>query len=173
MSFAVISLDISDYIPQNFKFDNFSFIFSSDGHDFEDEINYLSRNQIVHKALLNKKDIRYSIKVLRSDSLIGISDFIIPSVLLSRKEPFYEKVCVINMTDSTKRILFGNLSPTNTLRINIKANMQYIQEKAMIKQNTAGFKKEKNKPFSPKNANLNTKKKKFTYISRGWTKLCW
>ena len=159
MSFALITLDISDYIPQNFRFDNFSFIFSSDGHDFEDEINYLSRNQIVHKALLNKKDIRYSIKILRNDSLIGISDFIIPSILLSRKEQFYEKICVINMTDSTKRILFGNLSPSNTLRINIKANMQYIQEKAMIKQNTAGFKKDKNKPFSPKNNNLNVKKK--------------
>ena len=159
MSFALITLDISDYIPKNFRFDNFSFIFSSDGHDFEDEINYLSRNQIVHKALLNKKDIRYSIKILRNDSLIGISDFIIPSILLSRKEQFYEKICVINMTDSTKRILFGNLSPSNTLRINIKANMQYIQEKAMIKQNTAGFKKDKNKPFSPKNNNLNVKKK--------------
>ena len=115
MSFALITLDISDYIPQNFHFDNFSFIFSSDAHDFEDEINYLSRNQIVHKSLLNKKDIRYSIKILRSDSLIGISDFIIPSVLLTRKEPFFEKICVINMTDSTKRILFGNLSPSNTL----------------------------------------------------------
>ena len=162
MSFALITLDISDYFPQNFKFDNFSFIFTSDGHDFEDEINYLSRNQIMHKALLNKKDIRYSIKILRNDSLIGISDFIIPSVLLSRKEQFYEKMCTINMTDSTKRILFGNLSPSNTIRINIKANMQYIQEKAMIKQNA---RKEKNKPFSPKN-NLNVKKKN-TPISSG------
>ena len=160
MSFALITLDISDYIPQNFRFDNFSFIFSSDGHDFEYDINYLSRNQIVHKALLNKKDIRYSIKILRNDSLIGISDFIIPSVLLTRKEPFFEKVCVINMTDSTKRILFGNLSPSNTLRINIKANMQYIQEKGMVKQNTVGLKKEKNKPFSPKNTGgVNQKKK--------------
>ena len=159
MSFALITLDISDYFPQNFRFDNFSFIFSSDGHDFEDEINYLSRNQIVHKALLNKKDIRYSIKILKNDSLIGISDFIIPSVLLSRKEQFFEKICVINMTDSTKRILFGNLSPSNTLRINIKANMQYIQEKAMIKQNTAGLKKDKNKPFSPKSTNFGVKKK--------------
>ena len=159
MSFALITLDISDYIPQNFRFDNFSFIFSSDGHDFEDEINYLSRNQIVHKSLLNKKDIRYSIKILRNDSLIGISDFIIPSVLLTRKEPFFEKVCVINMTDSTKRILFGNLSPSNTLRINIKANMQYIQEKGMVKQNTVGLKKDKNKPFSPKNTGGNIKKK--------------
>ena len=159
MSFALINLDITDYFPQNFRFDNFSFIFSSDGHDFEDEINYLSKNQIVHKALLNKKDIRYSIKILRNDSLIGISDFIIPSVFLSRKEQSFEKVCLINMTDSTKRILFGNLSPSNTLRINIKANMQYIQEKPMIKQNTAGFKKDKNKPFSPKSTNLGVKKK--------------
>jgi hypothetical protein len=159
MSFALINLDITDYFPQNFRFDNFSFIFSSDGHDFEDEINYLSKNQIVHKALLNKKDIRYSIKILRNDSLIGISDFIIPSVFLSRKEQSFEKVCLINMTDSTKRILFGNLSPSNTLRINIKANMQYIQEKPMIKQNTAGFKKDKNKPFSPKSTNLSVKKK--------------
>ena len=39
------------------------------------------------------------------------------------------------MTDLTKKILFGNFSPSNTIRINIKANMQYIQEKAMIKQN--------------------------------------
>ena len=159
MSTALITLDISDYYPQNFKFDNFSFIFSSDGHDFEDEINYLSRNQIIHKAFLNKKDIRYSIKILRNDSLIGISDFIIPSVLLLRKEQFFEKICAINMTDSTKRILFGNLSPSNNLRINIKANMQYIQEKPMIRQNAAGIKKEKNKPFSPKNNNFNVKKK--------------
>ena len=159
MSLALITLDITDYIPKNFNFDSFSFIFSSDGHDFEDEIDYLSRNQIIHKALLSKKDIRYSIKILRNDSLIGISDFIIPSALLSKKEQLFEKVCIINMTDSTKRILFGNLSPSNTLRINIKANLQYIQEKAMIKQNTAGFKKDKNKPFSPKGTNVNIKKK--------------
>jgi len=159
MSFALITLDISDYIPQNFHFDNFSFIFSSDGHDFEDGINYMSRNQITHKSFLNKKDIRYSIKVLRNDSLIGISDFIIPSILLSRKEEFYEKICVINMTDSTKRILFGNLSPTNTLRINIKANIHYMQEKTMIKQNTGGLRKDKNKLFSPKISNINSKKK--------------
>ena len=69
------------------------------------------------------------------------------------------------MTDSTKRILFGNLSPSNTLRINIKANIQYIQEKVMIKQNTAGLKKDKNKPFSPKTANMGIKKKNFPVSS--------
>ena len=50
MSFTLITLDISDYFLQNFKFDNFNFIFE-DGHDYEDEINYFSRNQIMHKEL--------------------------------------------------------------------------------------------------------------------------
>ena len=66
---------------------------------------------------------------------------------------------MINMTDSTKRILFGNLSPSNTLRINIKAAMSYIKEQPMIKQNTAGLKNVKNKPFSPKSTYLGVKKK--------------
>ena len=150
MSLVLITLDIIDYLPQNFRFDNFSFIFSSDGHDLEDQINFMSKNQLTHKTPLNKRDIRYSIKVLRNDSLIGICDFIIPYVLLSKKEPFYEKICQVNMTDSTKRMLFGGLNSSNTLKINIRATMQYIQEKVLVKQNT-NFRKEKaNKAFSPK-----------------------
>ena len=88
-SLALITLEISDFFPQNFPFDNFCFIFTSDSHDFESEIYYLSRNQITHKTPLLKKDIRYSIKILRNDSLIGISDFIIPSMLFMRKENFF------------------------------------------------------------------------------------
>ena len=150
MSIVLITLDIIDYLPQNFRFDNFSFIFSSDGHDLEDQINFMSKNQLTHKTVLNKRDIRYSIKVLRNDSLIGICDFIIPYVLLSKKEPFYEKICQVNMTDSTKRMLFGGLNSSNTLKINIRSTMQYIQEKVLVKQNT-NFRKEKgNKTFSPK-----------------------
>ena len=126
-SFSLITLEISDFFPQNFPFDNFCFIFSSDSHDFESEISYVSKNQITHRTPLVKKDIRYSIKILRNDSLIGISDFIIPSILLNRKENFYEKICLINMTDSTKRLLFGNLSPSNNLRINVKARINYVQ----------------------------------------------
>ena len=54
------------------------------------------------------------------------------------------------MTDSTKRMLFGGLNSSNTLKINIRATMQYIQEKVLVKQNT-NFRKEKgNKAFSPK-----------------------
>ena len=143
-SLALITLEISDFFPQNFPFDNFCFIFNSDSHDLESEISYLSKNQITHKTPLTKKDIRYSIKILRNDSLIGISDFIIPAMLLNKRENVYEKICMINMTDSTKRLLFGNLSPNNNLRINIRARISYIQ--GQIKNNTK-------KLFSPKSSN--------------------
>ena len=149
-SLALITLEISDFFPQNFPFDNFCFIFTSDSHDFESEIYYLSRNQITHKTPLLKKDIRYSIKILRNDSLIGISDFIIPSMLFMRKENFFEKICVINMTDSTKRLLFGNLSPSNNLRINIRAKISYMQGQPN---------KNNKKIFSPKSSSgINSKK---------------
>ena len=148
-SLALITLEISDFFP-NFPFDNFCFIFTSDSHDFESEIYYLSRNQITHKTPLLKKDIRYSIKILRNDSLIGISDFIIPSMLFMRKENFFEKICVINMTDSTKRLLFGNLSPSNNLRINIRAKISYMQGQPN---------KNNKKIFSPKSSSgINSKK---------------
>ena len=150
-SSALITLEISDFFPQNFPFDDFCFIFTSDSHDFESEIYYLSKNQITHKALLNKRDIRYSIKILRNDSLIGISDFIIPSMIFNRKENSFEKICIINMTDSTKRLLFGNLSPNNNLRINIKAKITYMQ--------IQGTKNNK-KLFSPKSSGINSNSKK-------------
>ena len=143
-SSALITLEISDFFPQNFPFDNFCFIFNSDSHDLESEISYLSKNQITHKTLLTKKDIRYSIKILRNDSLIGISDFIIPAINLNRKENLYEKICIINMTDSTKRLLFGNLSQSNNLRINVRARITYIQGQGN---------KNNKKVFSPKGIN--------------------
>ena len=148
-SIALITLEISDFFPQNFPFDNFCFIFTSDSHDFESEIYYLSKNQITHKSILTKKDIKYSVKILRNDSLIGISDFIIPVVVFNRKENSYEKISTINMTDSTKRLLFGNSSPNNNLRINIKAKINYVQGQT-IKNNK--------KIFSPKSSNYNSKK---------------
>ena len=149
-SSALITLEISDFFPQNFPFDDFCFIFTSDSHDFESEIYYLSKNQITHKSPLTKKDIRFSIKILRNDSLIGISDFIIPAMIFNRKENAFEKICLINMTDSTKRLLFGNLSPNNNLRINIKARITYMQMQ--------GNKNNKNKLFSPKSSGINSKK---------------
>ena len=143
-SSALITLEISDFFFFFFPFDNFCFIFNSDSHDLESEISYLSKNQITHKTLLTKKDIRYSIKILRNDSLIGISDFIIPAINLNRKENLYEKICIINMTDSTKRLLFGNLSQSNNLRINVRARITYIQGQGN---------KNNKKVFSPKGIN--------------------
>ena len=79
MSQAIVTFDIIEYLPSEFKFDNFSFIISSEARDFEQEISYMNKNQITHKANLNKRELKYSIKAMRGSSLIGISDLIIPS----------------------------------------------------------------------------------------------
>ena len=71
-------------------------------------------------------------------------------MLFMRKENFFEKICVINMTDSTKRLLFGNLSPSNNLRINIRAKISYMQGQPN---------KNNKKIFSPKSSSgINSKK---------------
>ena len=38
MSHCVISFEISEYLPTDFNFNNFSFTFRSDVRDFEEEI---------------------------------------------------------------------------------------------------------------------------------------
>ena len=55
MSIAIVTFDIVEYLPSDFKYDNFSFIISSESRDFEQEISYLNKNQITHKASLNKR----------------------------------------------------------------------------------------------------------------------
>ena len=106
-----LTFSISDYFPQNFNFNSFSFIISSESREFEQEISYSSKNKISHKYLLQKKDLKYSIKVTKNNSLIGISNITIPFSFLQKKEKNYKKICNINMTDSVKRVIFGNILP--------------------------------------------------------------
>ena len=130
---AIITFDIIEYLPSDFKFDNFSFIITSENRDFEQEITYLNKNQVTHKANVHKKDLKYSIKVTRNNSLIGITDLIIPSHILSKKESTFDKTCSITMTDSIKRVLFGNTSSSNFLKINIHMTLQYKEKEIMSK----------------------------------------
>ena len=141
MSLAIITFDIIEYLPSEFNFDNFSFIISSENRDFEQEISYLNKNQITHKISLNKKDLKYSIKTTRNSSLIGITDLIIPFHVLSKRENIYDKTCTITMTDSVKRVLFGNTSFSNVLKINIHLTIQYKEREK--NGNRANEKKEK------------------------------
>ena len=155
MSQAIVTFDIIEYLPSEFKFDNFSFIISSENRDFEQEISYLNKNQIIHKANLTKKDLKYTIKATRSSSLIGISDIIIPSQILAKRENIFDKTCSINMTDSVRRVLFGNTSTSNFIKINIHLTIQYKEkEKNLNKTND-----KKDKEISHKNHFSRTGKK--------------
>ena len=127
MAFLGITIEIIEYFPPNFNFDNISFIFSSETRDFEKEISFLNKNQIFQKIPLPKKNLKYSIKVTKNNSLIGISDLIIPPTVFGKREPSFEKVCQITMTDSIKRLIFGNSFP-NVLKINVHSTFQYLEK---------------------------------------------
>ena len=141
MSQAIVTFDIIEYLPSDFKFDNFSFIISSESREFEQEISYLNKNQITHKASLNKRELKYSIKTTKNSSLIGICDLVIPSSIISKKENTYDKTCSIAMSDSVKRVLFGNTSASNFLKINLHITLQYKEKEK--NSNKANEKKDK------------------------------
>ena len=128
MTQVIVTFDIIEYLPSDFKFDNFSFIISSEARDFEQEISYLNKNQVTHKATLNKRELKYSIKTTKNSSLIGISDLTIPSSILSKRENIYDKTCPINMSDSVKRVIFGNTSSSSSLKVNFHITLQYKEK---------------------------------------------
>ena len=135
MSYVGVTLQILEYFPQNFNYENFSFIFSSETRDFEKEILFSSKNSISHKIIIPRKNVKYSIKITRNNSLIGICDFIIPFQIFTKREGFFNKTCQMTMTDSIRRLIFGNISPNN-IKININANLQYLEKgEKFIKSN--------------------------------------
>ena len=136
MTQILLTFDILEYLPTDFKYDDFSFIFSSESKDFDQEISYLNINKIFHRKNLTKKDIKYSIKVTKNGSLLGLSDLTIPQSIISKRENIYDKICQINMTDSIRRILFGNPQANISLKINVHVTLQY-KEKTINKSNNA------------------------------------
>ena len=71
---------------------------------------------------------------MKEGSLIGISDFTIPNALLSSKEEKFIKVCGVTMTDSTKRVLFGSVTTTKAIKLNIVATITYSEKPMNLKQ---------------------------------------
>ena len=163
MTQAIVTFDIIEYLPSDFNFDNFSFIICSEARDFEQEISYLNKNQITHKATLNKRELKYSIKTTKNSSLIGISDLTIPSSILSKRENIYDKTCPINMSDSVKRVIFGNTSPSNSIKINIHITLQYKEKEKEIREKNKykNFQEEiiKSKDFNNKLSKFNSSSK--------------
>ncbi len=167
--FAIIILFL-----QNFDFDNFSFIFSSESRDFEKEISFANKNLISHKIPLPKKNIKYSIKVTKNNSLIGISDFIIPQNIFTKREASFDKVCQITMTDSIRRLIFGSIMPSNSIKICIHSTFQYLEKGEKFIQPLASsmpLKKEEKRSTTPKKYENNLKKMKFGGSSNSNLKL--
>ena len=163
MSYVGITIEILEYFPQNFNFENFSFIFSSESRDFEKEISYINKNAIFQKISLPKKNLKYSIKITKNNSLVGISDYIIPSNIFNKKETTFEKMCPITMTDSIRRLVFGNAAP-NSLKICIRSTLQYLEKgEKFIKPaaSNLSLKKEEKRSSTPKKVENNLKKMKF------------
>ena len=174
MAFLGITIEIVEYFPQNFNFDNFSFIFSSESRDFEKEISFLNKNQVFQKIPLPKKNLKYTIKVTKNNSLVGISDLIIPLTVFSKREASFDKICQITMTDSIRRLIFGNLSP-NTLKINIHSTFQYLEKGEKFTKpassSNLSIKKEEKRSSTPKKMENNLKKMKFGTNSNSNLKL--
>ena len=153
MTQVSLTFSITDYLPSDFNFSSFSFIISSETREFEQEISYALKNQISHKFLLPKKEAKYSIKATKNNSLIGISEMVIPSHIFQKREKNFNKTCSINMADSVKRVLFKNTSLNNFLKIELTCTLDY-KEKEKDKE------KDKDKEKSTKlNFSTSTNKK--------------
>ena len=164
MTFLGITIEIIDYFPSNFNFENFSFIFTSESRDFEKEISFLNKNKIFQKISIQKKNLKYSIKVTKNNSLIGISELIIPSTVFSKKETSFEKLCQISMSDSIRKLLFGNIL-SKILKINVHCKFQYLEKGEKLVKITSSIpninnKKEEKRTSTPKKLENNQKKLK-------------
>ena len=174
MSHVGVIIEILEYFPQNFDFDNFSFIFSSETKDFEREISFANKNLISQKIPFPKKNIRYPIKVTKNNSLVGISDFIIPQNIFSKREASFDKVCQITMTDSIRRLIFGSISPSNSIKICIHSSFQYLEKGEKFIQplgSSIPQKREEKRSTTPKKYENNLKKIKFGGSSNSNLKL--
>jgi hypothetical protein len=174
MSHVGVIIEILEYFPQNFNFDNFSFIFSSESKDFEREISFANKNPISQKIPFPKKNIRYSIKVTKNNSLVGISDFIIPQNIFTKRETSFDKICQITMTDSIRRLIFGSISPSNSIKICIHSTFQYLEKGEKFVQPAGSnppAKREEKRSSTPKKYENNLKKMKLGGSSNSNLKL--
>ena len=163
-----ITLDIIDYYPEDFDYSSFSFLFISEENNFEREISFMNANQICHKInITNKKEIKYTIKILKENNFIGITEFIIPHNIIYRKEKIFDKICSINISDSTKKILFKNLDNNISLKIRVHSILQYLEEnKGKNNINNRKIKKEKEISHIKKANNKKGKSNLFSSLAR-------
>ena len=157
MTHAIATFDIKEFLPSEFRFDGFAFVFTSEGRDFEQEISYQNKNQISHRFFLLKKDLKYSIKVTKNGSLIGLCDLSIPQSITSKRETNFEKICPINMTDSIRRVLFGSPQANITLKINVNVSLQYKDKEKIGGKLSTSTSLKKDEKVNKESGNLSKK----------------
>ena len=72
----------------------------------------------------------------KNNSLIGLTEFLIPFQIIQNHETKFQKICNVTMTDNTKRTIFNSNNLSNNIKINVEANLNYENEKKDLKIHT-------------------------------------
>ena len=154
MSIKEIFFSITEYKPLNFDFSDFYFEFFSEETNFHDSIDFLD-NKIINDKTEIKGDLKYFVKAIKENELIGITNLII------KKEQLAKKLTTINfnnlkltISDFMNKKLFENSNIPNDKReisISIKIKINYINKKLNFKKHFKKLKKNpttQNRPIS-------------------------
>ena len=154
MSIKEIFFSITEYKPLNFDFSDFYFEFFSEETNFHDSIDFLD-NKIISDKTEIKGDLKYFVKAIKENELIGITNLII------KKEQLAKKLTTINfnnlkltISDFMNKKLFENSNIPNDKReisISIKIKINYINKKLNFKKHFKKLKKNpttQNRPIS-------------------------
>ena len=146
MSNCNILLEITGFEPKNIDsipYKDLICIFKLDNYEGRINIGEYN-NQKINNVVKNvKKDLKFMIKIvnIKSNSLIGISDIILPFSLikstniLSKNE--INKQCLLTMIESTKHSLFGSFSKERDIKISICIKFEVLSRNniSFIKRN--------------------------------------
>ncbi len=146
MSIKEIFFSITEYKPLKFDFSDFYFEFFSEETNFHDSIDFLD-NKIISDKTEIKGDLKYFVKVIKENELIGITNLIIKKEQLSKKlKNINFNNLKITISDFMNKKLFENSNiPINKreISISIKIKINYINKKLNFKKH---FKKLKKNP---------------------------
>lgn len=146
MSIKEIFFSITEYKPLKFDFSDFYFEFFSEETNFHDSIDFLD-NKIISDKTEIKGDLKYFVKAIKENELIGITNLIIKKEQLSKKlKNINFNNLKITISDFMNKKLFENSNIPNDKReisISIKIKINYINKKLNFKKH---FKKLKKNP---------------------------
>ena len=169
-----ITIEIQNFQPknlQNIQYSDLLCLIKLDNFEGKINLNEYSSQKVNHIVKNIKKDIKYNIRLMniKSNSLIGISDLIIPLTIIKKTEinSNFEinKSCSLTMIESTKRLLFGSVLKERNFIIEIKSNVEVLSKsktKSFFVRNSTSFPTmpssiQSKKSFFKNNMNLTSK----------------